>query len=87
MKFNFRQFLFEVFFDITGIFCSVPPQSKPTFPFQYILIFILKMANVFRPLTPFLKGNKNKRPMIFLLKIQFIQFLFEVFFNIIGIFS
>ncbi len=35
-KFNFRQLLFEAFFDILGTFGSVHLQSKPTFTFQCI---------------------------------------------------
>ncbi len=39
-KFHIIQSLFKVFFNTVDTFGGIPPQSEPTFPFKYIIIFI-----------------------------------------------
>ncbi len=55
-KFNLKQLLFAAFFYIIGTFCSVPPRSDCTFPFQCILS---KMANFWCPMALLLEEMKT----------------------------
>ncbi len=83
----FRPLLFEVFFVIIVIFCSIWSQSEPTFPFQYIIIFIIKITNVCSLPSSTCVGMKTCAQWAFCRKLNFMQLLFGVFFNIIGIFG
>ncbi len=57
LKFNFRQFLFEAFFDIISTFDSVQPRSESTLPFQYSIFIIGKCSTVY---TAGLEGSQQR---------------------------
>ncbi len=82
-KLNFGQLSVEVFFDITRTFGSVRSCSEPTFSFQCI---ISKMANLWYSLPSFLWEIKTCAYWVFCRRFNFVQFLFQAFFNTIGTF-
>ncbi len=69
-KFNFIQFLFEVFFNTIGTFGSAQSRSEPTFPYHYIIKFTFKMEGKRLPSpnsTPW--GGRDTRALSFFLEI------------------
>ncbi len=64
-KFDFIQFLFEVFLGIIGTFGGVQPQSEPTFPFQYNIIY-LKTGKCLAPRSSTLGADRDMRLLSFL---------------------
>ncbi len=84
-KFNSGQLLFETFFDVIGNFCSIPPWSELFFSF-WCIIFLSKKANFWSPLASILGEIEIRLYWRFCRQFYFVQFLFDAFFNIIGIF-
>ncbi len=60
-------------------------ESESTFPFQYLINF--KLVNLWSPLAPLPGEIDLVRLRIFCRKFNFQQVLFEVFFDVIGIFG
>ncbi len=85
MKFSSQQLLFEQFFDITGNFCSVQPESESIFYFS--IIYYFKIYQSFEPPSSTPVGDRHMRPPTFFKKYNVHQFLFETFFDLMRIFS
>ncbi len=72
-KFNFEQLLFKPFFEATCIFGSVEPQTRSTFPFLHIIIFLRWESSELHSSTRGGGGRRytHMRSRTFLYKIKF----------------
>ncbi len=80
-KFNSQQPLFEQLFDVIGNFGSLQPKNESTFPFQCYIIF--ETYPSFESLVPLLGEIEMCVYLLFYMKFNSQQLLFEQFFDII----